>query len=536
MARKALEPTFSVPLSDSGLISRIAADYCKDDSFFHPLRTTSPINPDFDALIAQRRKFDEQKRVLLVDVLKKQYADSGILNESSEATINKLLQQNTFTVTTGQQVGLLLGPLYTPLKILSAVSLCTDLKKKHADNDFIPVFWMATEDHDIDEIRSFTIRGKKYTCPIEYKGSAGRMPCSAILEWLQQTDVFSIIPNWRELLTAAYSLPTLAMATRYLVHHLFGSYGVLCIDADDASLKSSFADIIEEDIFNGHSYALSRTAIDGIAQRYPVQLQGRDINFFYLRDNYRERIEKEAVGFKTADQGFTWDADALATEIHVHPERFSPNALTRPVYQEHLLPNIACFGGAAEIAYWLELKAVMEHYSVGYPALLLRNSAVLLDGASFHRLENSGFNWADLFLPLIDLERRKLLNESQGVLDLTNELKAFDAMFNRIEEKASAVNLPTKHSAMAMQMRLKKQLDNFQKKMLREARKKEAASLSQIRAVYATVFPNGALSERSESLFTYMSSENSQLLKFLLAAMSSNGNLLVMCRWHDDLS
>jgi uncharacterized protein YllA (UPF0747 family) len=208
----------------------------------------------------------------------------------------------------------------------------------------------------------------------------------------------------------------------------------------------------------------------------------------------------------------------------------------RPVYQEHLLPNIACFGGAAEIAYWLELRAVMEHYSVVYPALLLRNSAVLLDGASFYRLENSGFNWADLFLPLIDLERRKLLNESQGALDLSNELNAFDAMFNRIEEKASAVNLPTKHSAMALQIRLKKQLDNFQKKMLREARKKEAASLSQIRAVYATVFPNGVLSERSESLFTFMNSENSDLLKKLLEVMPLNGNLLIMCKWNDELS
>jgi bacillithiol biosynthesis cysteine-adding enzyme BshC len=536
MARKALEPTFSVPLSDSGLISRIAADYCKDDSFFHPLRTTSPINPDFDALIAQRRKFDEQKRVLLVDVLKKQYADSGILNESSEATINKLLQQNTFTVTTGQQVGLLLGPLYTPLKILSAVSLCTDLKKKHADNDFIPVFWMATEDHDIDEIRSFTVLGNTYTCPINYNGAAGRMPCNVVLDWLNQSGVFSAIPNWRELLTAAYSLPTLAMATRYLVHHLFGSLGVLCIDADDASLKSSFATIIEDDIFNGHSYALSRTAIDRIAQCYPVQLQGRAINFFYLNENYRERIEAEASGYRTVDLRFSWNADALKEEINQHPERFSPNALMRPVYQEYLLPNIACFGGAAEIAYWLELKPVMDFYSVVFPALLLRNSAVLLDGAAFHRLENSGFTWSDVMLPLIELEHRILLDESQGILDLSPQLEAFDEVFKRIAEKASAVNLPTTQSAKALQVRLRKQVEDFQKKLLREARKKESASLSQIRSVYRSVFPNQALSERSESMFTFMSTKQSSLLENLLAAMNPNGNLLIMRRWNDDFS
>jgi uncharacterized protein YllA (UPF0747 family) len=159
-----------------------------------------------------------------------------------------------------------------------------------------------------------------------------------------------------------------------------------------------------------------------------------------------------------------------------------------------------------------------------------------MDGASFHRLENSGFIWADLLLPLIEIERRKLLSDSQGMLDLSNELEAFDTMFKSIEEKATAVNLPTKRSARAMQVRLKKQLENFQKKMLREARKKEAERLGQIRSVYATVFPTGALSERSESLFTFMSSAHSRLFKTLLAAMSPNGNLLIMCRWNDDLS
>ncbi len=532
----ALDASFSIPLSQSGLISRIAADYCNDDPFFHPLHKTSPLNPEFEALISQRLKFDAQKRKMLVEVLKKQYAASGILNAASELTIEKLLNPTTFTVTTGQQVGILLGPLYTPLKILSAVALCVDLKKKYGDKDFIPIFWMATEDHDIDEIRSFTIQGKKYTCPIQYKGPAGRMPCAAVLEWLQQSNVFSIIPNWRQLLTDAYSLPTLAMATRYLVHHLFGQFGLLCIDADDAQLKSSFASIMEDDILNSRSYILSRNSIDTISHRYPVQLQGRDINFFYLKDNYRERIEKDTEGFKTTDHSYTWDANSLKTEIHLYPERFSPNALMRPVYQEFILPNIATFGGAAEIAYWLELKSVMEYYSVVFPALLLRNSSVLLDSASFHRLENSGFTWADLLLPLIVLERRKLLSDSQGMLDLSNELEAFDAMFKSIEEKASAVNIPTQRSAAAMQVRLNKQLENFQKKLMREARKKEAERLGQIRSVYATVFPSDALSERSESLFTFMSSEHSTLFKTLLAAMSPNGNLLIMCRWNDDLS
>ncbi len=534
--RMALEDLFSIPLSQSGLISPIAADYCRDDPFFYPLRSTSPIKPDFEALMAKHRMFDAKKREVLVDVLKKQYADSGILNSATEATIAKLLKPDTYTVTTGQQVGILLGPLYTPLKILSAVALCSDLKKKYTDRDFIPVFWMASEDHDIDEIRSFIIQGKKYTCPIQYYGPAGRMPCAAVLDWLHQTDVFSIIPNWRQLLTDAYSLPTLALATRYLVHQLFGQFGLLCVDADDAQLKLSFASIMEDDIFNEGSYAFSRPAIEIIEHRYPVQLQGRNINFFYLNDTYRERIEKDARGFKTADQRFIWDSDALKKEIQSYPERFSPNALMRPVYQEFILPNIATFGGAAEIAYWLELKSVMEHYSVAFPALLLRNSAVLLDGASFHRLENSGFTWADLLLPLINLERRKLFDESNGMLNLSDDLEAFDTLFTQIVQKATLVNQPTQRSATSMQVRMKKQLDNFQKKLIREARKKESIGLNQIRSVYQTIFPNGALNERSESLFSFMSSEHSALLKALLAAMSPTGNLLIMCKWNDHLS
>ena len=183
-----------------------------------------------------------------------------------------------------------------------------------------------------------------------------------------------------EIVETAYTkFDKLADATRYLVNALFGQYGLVIIDADDHRLKQQFAHIIEQDIIEQNSFKnISATNEQLEKLGVHIQVNPREINFFYLMDGLRERIVFEDELYKVLNTEISFSKEELQKEISNYPERFSPNVVMRPLYQEYILPNIAYVGGGAEVVYWLELKSNFEHYKVDFPILILRNSGLVI--------------------------------------------------------------------------------------------------------------------------------------------------------------
>src|SRR4029077_7024880 len=123
----------------------------------------------------------------------------------------------------------------------------------------------------------------------------------------------------------------------------------------------------------------------------------REINLFYLKDDMRERLEQKNGGYAVNNTDIFFSGDALEKELTDFPERFSPNVILRGLFQETILPNIAFVGGGGELAYWLELKPLFEHYSVPFPVSILRNSFLVLNAEQDKLAHKLGFDFSELF-------------------------------------------------------------------------------------------------------------------------------------------
>jgi uncharacterized protein YllA (UPF0747 family) len=221
-------------------------------------------------------------------------------------------------------------------------------------------------------------------------------------------------------------------------------------------------------------------------------------------DGYRNRLVQTQTGYATDDGTHAWLKSELDSEISTNPERFSPNVVMRPIYQELILPNLAYIGGGAEIAYWLELKAVFEAYSIPYPALFLRNSAQIIDEVNTHRLHNSKLSVADLFLDKHRLENQLAIKESQSDLTLAREQVVLEQLAARIRFTATSMDTTLDKASFHLEKNLKTQLDKFSKKLIRAQKRQSFVSINRLHALLDHVFPNGSLQERTESVVTFI--------------------------------
>src|SRR5690606_19297596 len=294
----------------------------------------------------------------------------------------KLADSQTYTVTTGHQLNLFTGPVFFIYKILQTIKLADHLNQTFPEQRTVPVFWMATEDHDFDEINHFNTRGNYYETKAEAGGAVGR---------IQPDDHFFIAEFEKEFTDSVYGTElilmmkraykkgnSLAQSTRILVHELFADYGLLVIDGDDADLKSQMKAIFRGELLNRDLFETTKPTVSQLTERYgKVQVNPREINLFYLSD-MRGRRELDGEKYIIIDKNISFSKDEILTELENHPEKFSANALMRPVYQETVLPNIAYIGGNAEIMYWLELKLYFEKLALPFPVLIPRNSMLFV--------------------------------------------------------------------------------------------------------------------------------------------------------------
>ncbi|EDM36101.1 hypothetical protein PBAL39_23877 [Pedobacter sp. BAL39] len=458
--------------------------------------------PDFDgfAKAIANRNF-KGERSTLVDVLKKQYhnIDASALVQQN---IDLLTDDRTFTITTGHQLNIFTGPLYFIYKIVTAINLAKELKVQFPDYNFVPVYWMATEDHDFEEINHLKIEDKKLSWNKRAAGATGRLNTADITEVLNAYKGYLGISEnglkLAELTDRAYAQnEKLADATRVLVDGLFGEYGLICVDADVHELKKQFAGIVEKDIIEQNSFkSISESNASLEDHGYRAQVNPREINFFYMTDGFRERIVEENGIYQVLNSDIRFSEVELKQEIESFPERFSPNVVMRPMYQEVILPNLAYIGGGAEVTYWLQLKSNFEHYGVAYPVLLLRNSALVIDKRSERKMQILAITHKNLFKDDETLKNDWIKAHVTLQLSLDDEERSIRAVFDQIKLNAYKIDKTLGESADAAKTKALKLISRLEKKMLRAEKRKHDTSLSQIDDLKDKLFPNGVLQER----------------------------------------
>jgi bacillithiol biosynthesis cysteine-adding enzyme BshC len=497
-----------VPFSETGFFSNLVLDYLaakpRLDSFYK-----YPVSLDSFSKIIADKKSQKIDRKTLVDVLRDQYKDVPA-TAAVKANIDALLNENTFTVTAAHQPDLFLGPLYFLYKTASAINLVKQIQLENPDYTIVPVFFLGSEDHDVAELAHVTVLGNKFEWNPNQGGAFGRMKTTGLDSIINEiSGLFgSNYPDSGHIITLVKKFydgyNTIATATRLLMDSLFGKYGLVVLDGDDARLKKIFSPVIEDELINQRAEKILTPVIEDIEKDYTVQAKPRPINLFYLKDDMRSRIEKSSDNkWHVLNTEMSFSESELKNEISTHPERFSPNVLLRGLYQEMILPNLAFVGGGAEVSYWLELKPLFDYYKINYPAIILRSSCVVIDKMPAAKIAKLGFSYAEIFQPADSLIKKYILKMGSAELKLNGLRQSIEKIFSELKEKAAAIDPTLEANVMAEKAKTDKGLENIEEKMLRSEKRRQEEIVGKIRMLKEKLFPDNVLQERIENFLPF---------------------------------
>lgn len=452
----------------------------------------------------KKKSFSKEQRKLLHEVLAQQMASYSEFEKVNQ-NVKLIQEENTFTVTSGHQLNMYGGPLYVIYKIMDAVRLAEKLKEKYPENNFVPVFWIATEDHDFEEINHLHLFNDTISWNSQQKGAVGRFSLEGIEEFKNEVlSKFENNPDFAKYLDQFYTNSNLAEATIEFMMSLLGEYGLLILNADDAALKASFAPLMKREIETHFSEEeVNKTTKQLEADGYHGQAMARPINLFYIKDQYRERIIPLEDGTFQVGEEIIGKADLLK-DLENNPERFSPNVILRPLYQEFILPNLCYLGGGGEMAYWLQFKGMFDQTEVPFPLVKVRNSMQWFDYTTSKRINKLNLKYTDVFESIHEVKKQFVIDNADEELDFTELDTRVEALIQELENSVIAVDKGLEGYAKSESTKIQKLVDGVQQKMIRHQKKKHEDALKQIDAIYHRLFPENGLQERHENMIPYL--------------------------------
>lgn len=515
-------PTDCISYQESGFFSKLIVDYLDEKPALKSLYNRFPTIENFKSQIEEKAlSYSQENRKTLVKALENQYEGFSV-SETTSKHLSLLADSKTFTITTGHQLNLFTGPLYFLYKIVSTINLCEDLKLQYPEYNFVPIYWMATEDHDFEEINYFNFKKTKIKWNAPSNGPVGRLSTSGLSE------VFNLFESelgigqngdyLKKLFENSYlKHDNLADATRFLANELFGSKGLVILDGDDAHLKQLFVPLAKEELLHQVSFKKVTDANKILAKDYEIQVNPREINLFYIEDTLRERILFEDNLFKINNTTLAFSEKEIVELLEKNPEKFSPNVILRPLYEEVILPNLCYIGGGGEIAYWLQLKSNFEANRITFPILLVRNSVVLATEKQIKKVDKLGLSWADLFSNQQELFNKKTKEFSQFTIDFTEQKAHLNQQFEKLIAIANQTDKSFIGAVNAQQTKQIKGLENLEKRLLKAEKRVHSEKLENILLLQNDLFPNQGLQERTDNFAEYYSEFGQELMDKLFA-------------------
>ena len=493
----------NIPYSQTGKFSKIVLDYISKapglkEFYEHPVKLEG-----IKSAIAQRQKFPTN-RALLVEQLHLQYQNISSV-EKVRDNIQLLLDEKTFSICTAHQPNLFTGHLYFIYKIMHTVKLCSKLKSDLPEYNFVPVFYMGSEDADLEELNHIVLDGQKYEWQTKQTGAVGRMKIDAgLIKLIDQIAGRLLAEDYGkeivDILKSCYKKDTtIEEATFLFVHEIFKEYGLIVLLSDKAAFKNEISSIIQNDIFHHTSSEIVENTSKKLTENYKAQAYPRDINLFYLKDDIRNRIVEVQDGFIVHDTDIFFTKESILDELKNHPERFSPNVILRGLFQEYILPDVAWIGGGGELAYWLQLKDLFKHYGVPYPVLILRNSFLIIEKKYGELMKKLHLGTSDLFKGQKILLDELVINNSSATLNLEAEKTAVRDLYFQIKNVAGKIDSTLNRHVLALEAQHLRTLSRLEKKMFRAEKRKFEAQQNQLSKIFSALFPDGGLQERTEN-------------------------------------
>lgn len=514
-----------IPFIETGYFSDLMCDYLNDKKELQPFHSGLP---SFENLYQQALKkskaYSPQIRKTLCDCLRSQYS-SVKMSTSVAENLQLLENENTLTVATGHQLCLMTGPLYFIYKIVSTIKLSRELKDRYPDLDFVPIYWMATEDHDFEEISAFIFQGKKFQWNTESGGAVGKINTKSLkplLNLFKKELGNSINANiLKSLIEKSYEAGgDLSHATRIFVHSLFEAYGLLIIDGDDATLKKHFIPYLKEELQEQTCAQKVLSQIETLEKdynpHYKPQVNPRDLHLFFLEEGKRHRLIKDERGYTWEGKEDSVSASEMMDWVEKSPEKFSPNVLLRPLYQEVILPNIAYIGGGGELSYWLELKSFFDAQKVTFPLLILRNAALVIIKKNIRKINKFKLELKDLFLKRNALINKKVRQVSNIDLDLSPFKKLLESQFEALNLLIQETDASFEGAVKAQKSKQFKGIDHLEYRLLKAQKMKLKDQVERLVLLHEKLFPSGQLQERVENFSSFYLEQGDTFIEFLL--------------------
>ncbi|MFC4164697.1 bacillithiol biosynthesis cysteine-adding enzyme BshC [Epilithonimonas zeae] len=450
-------------------------------------------------IVEKQNSYSDDKRQILHNAIFSQNQEEQMSPKQLEFLFS-LKDKTTFTITTGHQLNLFTGPVFFVYKILQTIKTAEFLKSNFPEFNFVPVFWMATEDHDFDEINHFKTKEHYY----EIKGNAGGDVGNIKID-----ETFFIQEFEKEFKDNLYGTElilwikkayqkgkTHTQAIRYLVNQLFSDYGLLTIDGNEKELKNQVKDIFKKELLSNQLFETTKNQRQFLEDNYgKVQVNPREINLFYLTET-RNRIEKINNEYFILDTDLKLSEEEILHELENYPKKFSPNAVLRPAYQETIMPNLAYIGGNAEIMYWIELKDYFESINLPFPILIPRNSMLFLEEKTFSKIENSGLKIENFFGNFAEVINQKILDNNEIKQLLERKEQDLINSFSEIKTKAEQTDKTFANLVNAEETRQLKSFKRMQKRLLKAEKIKQSEKFDQMQNLFLKVHPGGTWQER----------------------------------------
>lgn len=457
----------------------------------------------------------------LSEIIENQYKGFSLSKKTSE-NISLLGKKNTLAIVTGQQLGILGGPLYTFYKIITAIKLSEHLNHKFSEFTFVPVFWLEGDDHDYDEIRSISLLSPdNKLSQISYndglseevnRGDTGSIVINSNIDNffnelninLRDSDFKSQI---LDLLKSCYSEgKTFKQAMKELIFNFYDKHGLVIFDPQDEKIKKHLIPIFQKEIkdFRFHTEKVVEVSAK-LEELYHVQVKVRPINLFRTEEDGRHLIEPVENEFRLKRKRKKFSEEELLKLIENEPEKFSPNVLLRPICQDAILPTAIYVGGPSEISYFAQVLPLYEFYGFEPPIIYPRSSLTILEKSTTSVFEKYNLTLQDFYFPIEEISDKviKALSTVSFEESFVKAENSINIILNELKNELLLIDKPTGESTDRTKQKLLNYLEELKNKTGDALKRKHETSLRQIERTSVSVFPNQSLQERVFTLFYF---------------------------------
>jgi bacillithiol biosynthesis cysteine-adding enzyme BshC len=482
------------------------------------------------------REISEQ----ISSILSNQYS----LLDTSDLTkknIKLLSERKTIAVVTGQQLGVLGGPLYTFYKIITAIKLSRYLSERYNDFNFVPVFWLEGDDHDFNEVRTIklpdevnkinTISYGEEIDEDDVKQSVGLSNfnesisqfINTLSKHLRETEFSkSLLDNFK-----SFYAPDKTFKDSFfeLIHSLFDQYGLVIFNPLDDKVKSLLKPIFKKEIvdFREHTEKLVHVSAR-LEEIYHAQVKVKPVNLFLRVDDGRFSIEPAENDFKLKRKRKSFTQDELLEILENEPQRFSPNVLLRPICQDYLLPTAFYVGGPSEVSYFAQIMPLYDFYKLTPPVVYPRSSATIVEKNIGNILDKHSIDIAEIFIDTENVKRKILHSVSESSVDevFDNISNQIELAFDQLKEKLFDLDKTIADSSNRYRDKIYNSVNELKGKAEKAHQKKHEVTLKQIDRAAGSLFPNNNLQEREFNYVYFANKYGDEFLKTIFDKLQIN--------------